>query len=493
MKTKSLLSRNDFGIDPFERAINNMDAGAKKLYGPVLERREKANKIRIALTLLDQWKFFFNLTSNLNKLIQKGQFDAAVRDYKKGKYLMATSFKNKDGKPQGFEASQIDESALLPKNYQKTFEKLWEAVEGVIKSFRADLFKSLTLSTTTVDMQEKIIGYLIELDSESDPFWFYLEAQYKWVLEELLSAYNGKVMSIGVSKPTLEKGKSMGKSIIMSKFTEASLMASMSSLAPTDATVAKAENKKAKMHPLTQQESIASPPWTLEETKKALMSAKADSFEHEFSNDSNVQAWSQVLNFISVLKETLMSAISRFWRICCLYLESKGLWIPPRQLEAALEARRSHCNTMIRNIIMILETMIGEILHIKFKPSEVPAKKLNKALIRTPSTGVGELYMDSAAGKPKLEIIEEGYRSIVDRMKEFKLKNSEFYLQAHPLVIVHFAGQIVYTLNACINDMQSFYTLGEATILNSFNATVEKVSCYLLERVSSEWMNCNMI
>ena len=162
MKTKSLLSRNDFGIDPFERAISNLDVGAQKLYSPVLERREKANKIRVALTLLDQWKFFFNLTSNLNKQIKKGQFDVAVRDYKKGKYLMATSFKNKDGKAQGFEASQIDESALLPKNYQKTFEKLWDAVEAVIKKFREDLFESLTLATTPVEMQEKIIGFLLD-------------------------------------------------------------------------------------------------------------------------------------------------------------------------------------------------------------------------------------------------------------------------------------------------------------------------------------------
>ena len=274
----------------------------------------------------------------------------------------------------------------------------------------------------------------------------------------------------------------------MPKFTEESLLASLDSLVPV-ASMAKLRAKSEKLFPLKPQTSMTTLSWTIEETKKALVSVKTDSFEQEFGSDLNVQIWSQVLHFITDLKETLMNAIPRFWKICCLYLESKGLWIPPRQLEAALEARRSHCNTMIRNIIMVLETMIGQILRIKFKSNQKSVGKVVK-LQNSPSTANGdELYLDSSSGQPKNEIIEKEFKSILDNMKEFRLVNADSYLQAHPLIIVHYSGQIVHALNGCINDMQSFYTLGEATLLNSFNETVEKVSTYLLERVSSEWIN----
>jgi hypothetical protein len=44
---------------------------ANALYGPVLERRTKAAKLRVALSILEQWKFFFNLASSLKEMVRK--------------------------------------------------------------------------------------------------------------------------------------------------------------------------------------------------------------------------------------------------------------------------------------------------------------------------------------------------------------------------------------------------------------------------------------
>ena len=77
MRTKNLVTYEEYGISPFTAALGGflivtaeLETKAYNLYGPVLERKSKADKIRIALSILEQWKFFFNLPSSLQKMIQ---------------------------------------------------------------------------------------------------------------------------------------------------------------------------------------------------------------------------------------------------------------------------------------------------------------------------------------------------------------------------------------------------------------------------------------
>jgi exocyst complex component 2 len=120
--------------------------------------RSKAEKIKFTLSILEQWKFFFNLASSLQEMVKKGRYDAAVRDYKKGKYLMESSFRV-DDENQLFDGADNDVSTLLPKHYQPIFEKLWAAVEQVISDFCDELFISLSIMSNPVEHQEKVIGY----------------------------------------------------------------------------------------------------------------------------------------------------------------------------------------------------------------------------------------------------------------------------------------------------------------------------------------------
>lgn len=71
MRAKNLISREDYGIAPFLKEAIQMENEAHALYGPVLERRAKADKIRITLSILEQWKFFFNLGSSIREMVRK--------------------------------------------------------------------------------------------------------------------------------------------------------------------------------------------------------------------------------------------------------------------------------------------------------------------------------------------------------------------------------------------------------------------------------------
>lgn len=48
-----------------------MNAQAEKIYGPIIERRGKAEKVRTTLNILERYKFFFSLPSGLLESIKQ--------------------------------------------------------------------------------------------------------------------------------------------------------------------------------------------------------------------------------------------------------------------------------------------------------------------------------------------------------------------------------------------------------------------------------------
>ena len=129
-----------------------LSSKSETLYKPVLTRRAKAEKMRLTLTFLEQWKFFFQLPRSLRKSIERQEYDVAVRDFKKGKYLISSSKGSK---------SNAETDALLPVTHLRTFETVWKEVELIADDLRNALFKQLTAPSQSLEMQEKIIGYIL--------------------------------------------------------------------------------------------------------------------------------------------------------------------------------------------------------------------------------------------------------------------------------------------------------------------------------------------
>ncbi|KAJ3119044.1 hypothetical protein HDU96_003219 [Phlyctochytrium bullatum] len=160
LKENNLTTSEEEGFVPFSAALE------------VLDRRAKAGRLRYALGVLEQWKFFFNLPSVLQEGIRKGNLDAAVRDYNKGKYLMESSFSNAssgtDGQnddPAGGDSGQN----LLPKNHRKVFEKVWAEVERTIQALKADLFSKLNMQSFGLEAQERVMTEDNDDKDDKDP------------------------------------------------------------------------------------------------------------------------------------------------------------------------------------------------------------------------------------------------------------------------------------------------------------------------------------
>ncbi|KAJ3007253.1 hypothetical protein NUW54_g3617 [Trametes sanguinea] len=166
---------------------------ADQVFLPVLENAMKAQKLRTTLGVFDRSKFFFNLPSSLIECIEAGRFEAAMRDYKKGKLLLETRPNQllpvgttKDGQPSG--SAQQQQKRIL--------DKVWATVERVMSQMRNELLAKLQEPTRSVEEQEKTIEILYEFNTSDDPAWTYFDAQHKHIVQNMRDAYTNAVNTI---------------------------------------------------------------------------------------------------------------------------------------------------------------------------------------------------------------------------------------------------------------------------------------------------------
>ena len=209
MKSRNLSAAEEYGIKKYETELIEAHSRSISVYGPVMDRRSKSAKLRMTLCVLEQWKFFFNLPYSLQQdltkvrltqyctgmarfllltpvaLLVQNKFDAVVRDYKKGKYLMMTSFST---------TIPMTDRSLPSENphHLQVFTRVWAEVELLISQFRSRLFKLLDSPESAAD---EIINYLIDLGGNTgegeDPNWYYLESQYRHILRLLTDEWDG--------------------------------------------------------------------------------------------------------------------------------------------------------------------------------------------------------------------------------------------------------------------------------------------------------------
>ncbi|XP_035984494.1 exocyst complex component 2-like, partial [Fundulus heteroclitus] len=74
-----------------ENILNRASDTADTLFQEVLGRKDKADSTRNALNVLQRFKFLFNLPLNIERNIQKGDYDVVINDYEKAKSLFGNT------------------------------------------------------------------------------------------------------------------------------------------------------------------------------------------------------------------------------------------------------------------------------------------------------------------------------------------------------------------------------------------------------------------
>ncbi|XP_044280448.1 exocyst complex component 2 isoform X3 [Varanus komodoensis] len=141
-----------------ENVLNRASNTADTLFQEVLGRKDKADSTRNALNVLQRFKFLFNLPLNIERNIQKGDYDVVINDYEKAK-------------------------SLFGKTEVQVFKKYYAEVETRVEALRELLLNKLLETPSTLHDQKRYIRYLSDLHAEGDPAWQCIGAQHKWILQ----------------------------------------------------------------------------------------------------------------------------------------------------------------------------------------------------------------------------------------------------------------------------------------------------------------------
>nr|XP_029137187.1 exocyst complex component 2 isoform X2 [Labrus bergylta] len=145
-----------------ENILNRASDTADTLFQEVLGRKDKADSTRNALNVLQRFKFLFNLPLNIERNIQKGDYDVVINDYEKAKSLFGNT--------------------EVP-----VFKKVYAEVETRITALRSLLLEKLLQTPSTLHDQKRYIRYLSDLHAPGDPAWQCIYAQHKWILQLMQS------------------------------------------------------------------------------------------------------------------------------------------------------------------------------------------------------------------------------------------------------------------------------------------------------------------
>jgi exocyst complex component 2 len=132
--------------------IQGVTSLANRACGSLFERQSQADKIRSVQGMLQRFRTLFNLPSLIRNSISSGEYDLAVREYRKAK------------------------SIVLP-SHVGILKRVLEEIEKVMREFKGMLYKSMEDPTTDLTNLENIVRLLVELEPESDPVWHYLNIQ----------------------------------------------------------------------------------------------------------------------------------------------------------------------------------------------------------------------------------------------------------------------------------------------------------------------------
>ncbi|KAG8954915.1 hypothetical protein FRC04_010399 [Tulasnella sp. 424] len=215
MKEGLLADSTDFASSSLKSQLKLATAKADQVFLPVLENASKADKLRSTLAVFERSKFFFNLPGSLREAVEARRYDAAMRDYKKGKFLLESkpgqllpaSLATASGSQSQSSSSAVSEAQ------KRIFDKVWAAVEKVMSEMRETLLGQLKQPNRGVEEQEKTIEILLELDPSEEPIWTFLDGQHKHALDSLRTTHEKYTQRLNGKCPLQVRSKHNSTSV----------------------------------------------------------------------------------------------------------------------------------------------------------------------------------------------------------------------------------------------------------------------------------------
>lgn len=314
MKEGILSTETDYASKPLRDHLKQATQKANQVFLPVLENASKAQKLRTTLGVFERSKFFFNLPSFIIESIEAGRYEMALRDYKKGKYMLETRpgqllpiGNNKDG-PATLAAEQQQKRVL---------DKVWNSVEKAMGEMRNVLVSQLQDPARSVEEQEKTLEILMELQLNDDPVWLYFDSHHKQIMDQMNQAYQAAVRSI--------------EAIIQKTNPDASDSAALTA-------------------------SLAA------QSQTAVLGLEAKESDAAVAQSPGEPVWLAIHDLIKNVSEIMMSSIPSFWKISKSFMDGK--FKKPTNSPNGTRRSPSQCRTMTLDIVKLYISLISQFFNL---------------------------------------------------------------------------------------------------------------------------------
>ncbi|KAG8808296.1 hypothetical protein FRB91_006330 [Serendipita sp. 411] len=328
MKDGLLADNTEFATKSLKEHLKNAASKSDTVFLPVLENAEKAAKLRSTLGVFERSKFFFNLPGSLLESIQAGRYDVALRDYKKGKYLL-------ESRPGQLLPSSPGSNTDIQQ--KRIFDKVWSAVEKTMDQMKAALLNRLKETSRTLDEHEKTIEILLELSTSDKPIWVYFDSQHKYILQKVKTVY--------------------------------------------EASLAKVTEQRSRQLP-----EVAQPERIALSLARGINSLDTPSMEATLAKGTGYDVWQSTVELVKSLSEVMGSTVPNFWKIAKGYME--GRYKKPGAQPSGRSP--SQCRTMVLDIVRSYIVLLSEFFSLSDMAASVASTK-NATLPKFLPTGTDSL------------------------------------------------------------------------------------------------------
>ncbi|KIJ63178.1 hypothetical protein HYDPIDRAFT_93197 [Hydnomerulius pinastri MD-312] len=311
MREGLLSDTSEFASKPLTDHLKRSSAvKANQVFLPVLENSAKAQKLRTTLSVFERSKFFFSLPGSLVESIEAGRYEAALRNYNKGKFLLDS----RPGQIIPVETSGDGKPVASAESQQKRIlEKVWSNVEKVMGEMKALLLAKLQEPSRSVEEQEKTIEILLDLNTSEDPIWTYFDSHHTHIMDQMTASYRSGVAAI----------------------------------------------KNARNHTMP---DISSPD-VLNSTLASQLQICLAALDTKQSDQAIAQGgghevWQAVWEMVKNVSEILLSSLPNFWKIAKSFLEGK--------FKRPSGSRRSaqQCRQMALDIVKLYVSLLSEFFNL---------------------------------------------------------------------------------------------------------------------------------
>ena len=160
-------------------ALQELNRQCEAAYGGVISAKKGSDRMRETLQTLQHFTFLFALPGEVALHAQQKQYSQVVRDYKKAKAITIP--------PTPHTHTTTAAAAAAPAGRDLLSLVLLDVFQR-ISAVRSALFRQLEAPNVALEEQVRAIQWLVELDCDIDPAWYFLQRQTHHIGREMEAA-----------------------------------------------------------------------------------------------------------------------------------------------------------------------------------------------------------------------------------------------------------------------------------------------------------------